>query len=500
MKSYILKPKFVRKSEIESKEYSLSGFSFRKINNKNDNIFFLKDENILSKNIKGFESGSAEYINFSNNCFVRISEMEDLNFIFDTSNNTKKIRPVKNSNKLKLIRKGDICYQTASNVGNVCIYNNSTPAYYNSHIRKLEFKKDKYYIFAILKSSFGRQQVDVAGSIKGVDNFREEYLLNTKIPFPTKNSHPEPQKIEQLVSLIVQNIINKEEQIKVKNQKIDELIEKELKENQNTNNSFKYSYPKISEIKQETRLDTGIYEREFKEIDFLIKNYKGEFNRFDDLGLIVSRGQNLQISNIGSTLYSKKKINDKFFKLILSKHFGNRTIEETVYLGSNENLKQIKKGDIIFSCRGEMGRSYFFPEIINEKVITNIDNVHISSNLKQYKQCFVFCFLGYLKLRNFIDNLACTGSGAPSLTQYHFNKFKIPNFPEPKQQEIAKEYYNKIDKNQNLTLENYLQKEIARNQQIGIFQINMEIFELREQLGEIIDKIINDLPIEINLN
>jgi hypothetical protein len=69
-----------------------------------------------------------------------------------------------------------------------------------------------------------------------------------------------------------------------------------------------------------------------------------------------------------------------------------------------------------------------------------------------------------------------------------------------KQQEIAKEYYNKIDKNQNLTLENYLQKETARNQQIGIFQINMEIFELREKLGEIIDKIINDLPIEINLN
>jgi len=28
----------------------------------------------------------------------------------------------------------------------------------------------------------------------------------------------------------------------------------------------------------------------------------------------------------------------------------------------------------------------------------------------------------------------------------------------------------------------------------------MEIFELREKLGEIIDKIINDLPIEINLN
>ena len=44
MKSYILKPKSVRKSEIENKEYSLSGFSFRKINHKNKNVIYLKSE------------------------------------------------------------------------------------------------------------------------------------------------------------------------------------------------------------------------------------------------------------------------------------------------------------------------------------------------------------------------------------------------------------------------------------------------------------------------
>ena len=77
-------------------------------------------------------------------------------------------------------------------------------------------------------------------------------------------------------------------------------------------------------------------------------------------------------------------------------------------------------------------------------------------------------------------------------------KFLIPNFPDLKQQEIAKEYYNKIDKNQNLTLESYLEKETTRNQQIGIFQLNMEIFSLREKLEDLIDKIINDSPIEIS--
>ena len=52
------------------------------------------------------------------------------------------------------------------------------------------------------------------------------------IPFPTTTNHLNPEKVEALVSLIVQNIIDKEEQIKIKNKQIDELIEKELRDNQ----------------------------------------------------------------------------------------------------------------------------------------------------------------------------------------------------------------------------------------------------------------------------
>lgn len=491
MNSYILKPKSVRKSEIENKEYSLSGFSFRKINHKNSNIFLLKDENILSKNIKGFESGSAEYINFSDNYFVRISEMKDLDFTFDISKDTKKIRPVKNSNKTKLIKKGDICYQTASNVGNICIYDNLAPAYYNSHIRKLEFKKDKYYIFAILKSSFGREQADVAGSIKGVDNFREEYLLNTKIPFPTKNNHEEPQKIESLVSLITQNIINKEEQIKAKNQKIDELIEKELKENQKPQNSFKYSYPKISEIKQETRLDTGIYEREFKEIDFLIRNYGGGFFQIPFKN--IKTGQTPK-----DYYYPKEKKNNDVSLWITPKNLNHNVLSQKLWIHTN-NDSTLKDGDIIFGSRGTVGDLLFYDKQELGKSYINQSTSSIKIEGEKHKKIYTLSYFSSSIFKIIVSKYIYKGT-VPAITPDILTKFLIPNFPNQKQQEIAKEYYNKIDKNQNLTLENYLQKETTRNHQIGIFQLNMEIFILREKLEEIIDKIINDLPIEINLN
>lgn len=497
MKSYIIKPKSVKKSEILRNEYSFSGFSYRFVESKNKNYFPLGSNEILDKNVKGFEPGSKEYIDFSENYFVRISEMDDLNFTFTTSKDTKKIRPVENSNKSKIINQGDICYQTASNVGNVCIYDGKK-AFYNSHIRKLVFKKNKYYIFAILKSAFGKEQVDASGSIKGVDNFREEYLLNTKIPFPNTANHQNPEKVENLVSLIVQNIIDKEEQIKLKNKQIDELIEKELKENQKTG-SFSYKYPRISEIKEETRLDTGLYEKEFKEIDFLISNYEGGF--FSLLSkYTASRGQNLQISNIGESIYSdNEKLN--FYRLFTNVELtDDRTISGYRWLGNKNKLNLIPKKTIFLSADGTVGRCIYISDA--GKTITNIHpwNINkIEEDDKEYDDIFVSMFLGYLYNKNYYEKIKDKANGGGIKLNHLERYLQIPNFPESKQQEIAKLYYNPLEKNKDLDLENYLEKEQARNREVGILQLNMEIFDLREQLEDLVHKIVMEEKVEIYL-
>ena len=344
MQSYITKPKSVRMSEIAEREWSFSPMVFRFIESKNNNKILLKD--LLSKNVKGFEPGSAEYVTFTDNYFIRISEMSDLSFTFDISNDTKKLKPVEGKNAEKFIQKGDICYQTASNVGNVCFYDGKK-AFYNSYIRKLDFKDNKHYIFAFLKSQFCKNQVDISGSIKGVDNFREEYLLNTEIIFPTQKNNPNPQAVQDFVSVLVQNIIDKEEQIKAKNAEIDCLIEAELYGNQRKNNFF-YSYPTISEIKEETRLDTGLYNEEFKKIDNLIKCYGGGCVNFEDAGFTRRKGPNLAISVIGESYYSDKKLSDSFKLLILSKNVSDSGgLVSKQYIGSKEKLPELKQFDFL---------------------------------------------------------------------------------------------------------------------------------------------------------
>jgi hypothetical protein len=47
-----------------------------------------------------------------------------------------------------------------------------------------------------------------------------------------------------------------------------------------------------------------------------------------------------------------------------------------------------------------------------------------------------------------------------------FVNISIPNFPEEKRQEIARQYYNKVEKNTDLTFENYLEKEKERNSKL----------------------------------
>ena len=500
MASYIVKPKSVRKSQIFEKEFSLSGFAFRYVNHKNQNYQLLGDEQILAKNIKGFEPGSKEYVDFSENYFIRISEMDDLGFSFDVKKDTKKIRPVVNENKNRYIDNGDICYQTASNVGNVCFYK-GIKAFYNSHIRKLELKKDKYYIFAVLKSKFGKEQVDVTGSIKGVDNFREEYLLHTKIPFPTTKNNPAPENVEKLVSLIVQNIIDKEEQIRAKNKLIDEKIEQELRENQKEN-SFSYAYPKISEIKEEGRLDTGLYETEYKNFNFLVKNYAEGFFKLEDKGYEISRGQNLQITNIGKSYYSEKKLNNKFYTMIFSSDISEDSVAiGKSYLGNIRKLKCIENEDIIFCSRGaQFGRVAVFPEI-EKNTITNIDNMHIKNKSANLPEKIYICqFLRHLRKIKHLYKIAIFGNGSFSFTKYHLLDLSFPDFPEHKQKEIAKLYYNKLYKNTSLTFGDYLEKEKVRNKQLGVFQLNMGIFRLRDILEELIHKIVMEEKIVITFD
>ncbi|WP_233707613.1 hypothetical protein [Helicobacter cetorum] len=448
----------------------------------------------------GAQIDISQYLTFKSGYYLgTISCMNSL--IYDGLKG-ENISPIIYQKSPKKLQKGDIVISRNASLGKISFINDNSKIILNGGLSVLKIKDlFKYYVSAFFVVDYGTEYLTCLTSGGGTQqNAKRQNLLDVPIPFPTINNNQKPQDIETLVSLIVQNIIDKEQQIKNKNTLIDDLIEEELQTNQQQN-SFSYSYPTINEIKEETRLDTGLYEKEFKKMDFLIRNYENGFfkllSKYE-----ASRGQNLQVSNIGESIYSETQ-KDNFYRLFTNVELSDdRTISNYRWLGNKNKLKLIPPKTIFLSADGTVGRCIYLSNM--SKTITNIHPWNINRIRKtesEFEDVFVAMFLGFLYKKNFYEKIKDKANGGGIKLNHLERYIKIPNFPKYKQQEIAKEYYNPLGKNNNiLTLQNYLEKEKERNKNIGIFQLNMEIFELKERLSDLIHKIITEEKIEIVLD
>ena len=292
------------------------------------------------------------------------------------------------------------------------------------------------------------------------------------------------------------HMIDKERQIRAKNEEIDGLIEKELVENQK-DRKFEYKFPRISEIWEEGRLDTGLYREDYKKIDFSIRNYnKGFYPLLQKYK--ASRGQNLQISNIGESIYSEIE-KSNFYRLFTNVELtDNRTISSYRWLWNKNKLTLIPKRTIFLSADGTVWRCIYISNASN--TITNIHpwNINRIDYIdNEYEDILTAMFLGYLYKKSFFEKIKDKANWWGIKFNHLERYIRIPNFPASKQQEIAKLYYHPIPKNEGLSFENYLEIEKQRNKEVGIFQLNMEIFELRERLEELVDAVVMEREIEI---
>ena len=504
MKSYIENQKTVKISDIYNKENSLTASDF-KIIKTNSNMKLLND--LLIDVGKGNDMSENEFVKFKTNSkYLKTASLTGNDFLLDSESSTsfEFINSNKNvefieKNKFRVINKFDILYtSTGSNnsIGACSLSVEQLNYNFSSHIFKLEIKPEIniFYLFALLKNKYCQEACDLEVPKAGIMRRGGKRFLKIKIPFPTINNHKEPNKVEIYVSLLVQNIINKEEQIKEKKEFIDEKIYIELKNNQNDNN-FTYSYPKISEIKKQERLDTGLYVKEFKKVDFLIKNYNYGFFK-------------IPIDKFKSGFTPKIRFfnpSNKKYNWVTPTH----TTDEGFY-EPNITINMPKKNNINGDCfliinrtskgkKGEfVGISCFYDFSMYGKGQYN-QGLYKINDFDKEKSLFLVSVLNSKIFRQ-ICGCVSIGSKMKEMKSYDFSKLIFPNFPEEKQKEISELYYNNIDKNKDLILDNYLEKEKLRNKQIGIFQLNMEIFKLREILEKLIHKIVIEEKIEIDLN
>lgn len=497
----------VNLKDIIGNDYVLSKDGLKWIEfNKSINKLRQKYTNILDdfKSFDGFAFPSNDYVTKFEAItkkikLIQISNVNQAEWIINDTQKFKYISDKYILNKKRYLLSNEcvlISLTGGSDTDNdvSSYFDNSFIAFLNQRVAAFSMKEYNknllLYFYAMTKTKFFKEQWLGKGGVQKntVSSDRQKTYLPKISNTDTIN----------FIAALTQAILNKEKLIKQRHQSILQAIETELLENQKIN-KYTFELPKIKEIEKVGRLDTNLYRKHFKTVVFEIQNYIGGFKTITELGFTLSRGQNLQVSNIGESVYSRQN-HRHFYTLMLPKFLSKYgTVDKIEYLGNLNKLKTLQKGDLIFGAEGfEKGRSIVIIEGKN-RAITNIHGITIQQKEPNVnKAIFVKCCLDYLRSKGLIDLYAVGGNGG-SLAQKYWEIIPFPNFGIPKQNEIAKLYHNSTIEYQTdtFTLENFLEKDKAYNEQAGIYELDKTAKQLKNILNQSIESIINDEDVEI---
>ena len=457
--------------------YSLSPRDYRTLNIQNPNLKFLSD--FVIKHFVGKEIGAEAYARIKTKYrFLKTSNIQSSCLLDDSS--TEYMFPC--GKKGCYPQKNDILIAKDGNgdgLGEACLYTFDNIDHHDMissgiHCLRID-EKYLFYVLAFIKSKYFKAYFDLNTAQGSTIRHGKDISLKFQIPFPNQKNR---ESIEKYVSLLMQDIIDKEMQINKKNNQIDALISGELSKTQKESN-YVWKYPHKEDILNEGRLDTGLYCQKYKQIEHLVRNYlygaESLLSKYT-----YKRGQNLQISQIGLSIYSKEQKNN-FYRLLTNTELkDNRTISCFRYLGNANKLDVIGTNIVLLSADGTIGRSIFVDSLNN--TITNIHMWLLSkikgNNENIYENIFLSCYLSWLRNNGFFEYIKDKANGG-GIKENHLKKYIfVPNFPDEIQKKISSLYYSLVPKNKNISLDDYLENTRRRNDRLGIFQLNLELFDL----------------------
>ena len=125
-----------------------------------------------------------------------------------------------------------------SNIGEVIILDRDYPDHMLSGGLYKISVEPKYYLFAFLKNELFKTQLETLISKGATIKHAKKLFLDVLIPLPNQKNDDD---VFRYFEVLVKTVVNKEKQIREKENKIFKLIETELISNQ-TPGTFKYNF------------------------------------------------------------------------------------------------------------------------------------------------------------------------------------------------------------------------------------------------------------------
>lgn len=466
----------IKIKDILNNNFRLSPSNYNTtITAENDNL--IEISNFIEKIDKGTEIGAQNYVDFSEYHFLRTSAFNADYYSLKIDNNSL-LNIVPHNFIKKNLKKDAILICKDSNVGEVSILDTDLPnTMFSSGINRIYFKRNPKLFYALMKNfNFKKQLTWLIPKGATLKHAKDLYL---KCKVPKVTNEKDIQYIENLVDIIV----NKEIEIKKKKNNIDNFIVNEIDKNQKSN-QYAYIHPSISELKKINRLDTGNYTKEFKNIDFKLKNYKNGYFKIDS--------NNIKGGNTPKNRYISNKADLKYWWITPS------FINDNGILFNNFKIN-CEKNNINENCALVINRTSKggFGEYVGITTFYDYDKFgaaqHNQGLYKIYdydnkKLLYIVCLMNSPYYRKYCANLSM-GSKMKELKLNNIIDIPFPNFDESKVQFILDLYYNPVNKNHSTTINenNFVKLNGEWDNNAGILDIYMSLEKAKTLLNNVID-------------
>lgn len=435
---------------------------------------------------KGSEPGSIWYLKKSTHYFIRTKSLQrHSSLLYPKGDAIIPINP--RAFEGPGLRSGDILLSKDSNIGECAVIRSDLPTHMTSGgIVRLRPTFDRYYLFAFLKHPVFKDQLHAMVARGATIRHAKELWLDCVIPLPSQR---DARRVIELVSVIMQAIIEKEEAIRAADEKIFSLIQEELGGSQQL--PF-FEFPTVDELEERGRLDAVIYDREYKSKIARIEDYRHGCKTPNQAGFTVHPGPSLEIKIIGTRLDSDEP-KPGFYALILPKNISEYgTLNLMQYLGTAYQLPLLRQGDIVLGEAGfQKGRSLV---LIGDpgKCTTNAHGLYARRADGNFAEAIFFrCVFNWYRRMRLIDIMAVGGSGGHLSPSYFEEYIRIPNFPVAMKRRITRLYHNPGKILGSMPSRDSLLGELRKlNKRLGVWDLGCEAERLRGILNGIQDRLI----------
>lgn len=350
---------------------------------------------------------------------------------------------------------------------------------------------DLLYIYAFLRSEFFLEQVWALLN-RGLYPRMDRGALD-RILIPVSSDIATREWISQLALTIAEKAL----QIRLRHQLLMHSLLQELTENQKVSGLPVTGDINIHDMIVRGRLDAAIFGREFRAKSQLIEDYTHGHTDLSGAGFTAIRGQNLQVSCIGKSVYSSDQ-RTGFYRLILPTHISAYgTIAQYQWLGNPRPLEKVQQGDIIFGAEATF-RSCVVSDAVEVPTITNIHGIILRSDKASiHQRAVVGAWLRFLGEWGYSEILAAGGQGG-SLAFDYLKQLKIPNFPAPVVRRLA-EYYTSdpVREPGPASIRRFSDWHRQHNPRMGIWELDREMKELQAELGRAQERVIAGYAAEV---